>query len=122
MTDSGEHDGWTISIDVHWQKVTVRIPTDGTPGCIFASIAPQSIAVYSVGTADQTEAPDPMDHPIRLLPLPFKVVPESSSAQFEERELVLVLFGLGVEVESAVESKYSLDSMSSPSRGRRVLP
>jgi hypothetical protein len=101
MTDSGEHDGWTISIDAQWKKVTVRIPTDGIPRCFFASIAPQRIVVYSIGTADEIEAPDPID-PIRLLPLPFKVVPESSSARFEERQLVLVLSRLGAEAENAV--------------------
>jgi hypothetical protein len=57
--------------------------------------------VYSIATADEIEAPDPID-PIWLLPLPFKVVPESSSARFEERELVLVLSRLGAEAENAV--------------------
>ena len=33
MTDPGEYDGWTLSIDPQWQKVTVRIPTE----CLLAS-------------------------------------------------------------------------------------
>jgi hypothetical protein len=102
MTDSGEPGGWTISIDADWQKVTVRIPTDGTPRCIFASIAPQSIVVYSIGTGDESEAPEPLD-PIRILPLPFKVVPESSSACLHEKELVFILSKLGFETETAVD-------------------
>jgi hypothetical protein len=103
--------GWKIFIDSQWQNVTVRIPTDGTRGCIFASIAPESIVIYSLGAGDERNASDPIDS-IRHLPLPFKVVPESSSARFEESELVLILPGLMVEAESAVELKDRLGPAS----------
>ena len=33
MTDLGDYDGWTISIDAQWQNVTVRIPTEGKTEC-----------------------------------------------------------------------------------------
>jgi hypothetical protein len=90
MADPGEDEGWTISIDPQWQNVTVRIPADGTARCLFASIASQSIVVYSIGAAGETDASAPAD-PIRLLPLPFKVVPENSSACYEDGVLVLGL-------------------------------
>jgi hypothetical protein len=48
MTDPGDYDGWTISIDAQWQKVTVRIPTEGTTEHLLASISSTSIIVYSI--------------------------------------------------------------------------
>jgi hypothetical protein len=55
MTDPGDYDGWTISIDAQWRKVTVRIPTEGTTECLFASISSTSIIVYSIGASNDTQ-------------------------------------------------------------------
>lgn len=59
MTDLGDYDGWTISIDAQWQKVTVRIPTEGKTECLLASISSTSIVVYSIGTSNDTQTLEP---------------------------------------------------------------
>ena len=36
MTDLGDDDGWTISVDAQSQRVTGRITREGTTECLLA--------------------------------------------------------------------------------------
>jgi len=98
-TDRCEHQGWTVSIDAHWQKAIICIPATAAEECLFASIASESIVVFSTGIADEggSESADP----IRFLPLPFKVNPEDCSACLKGGALVICVSRAASESEES---------------------